>query len=186
MADAAAQLTQILSDLSAGDPSASDRLAAAVYDELHRLATAQLRRERRGHTLQPTAIVHEAFLRLLPEGSAQYENRAHFFGAAAQAMRRILVEHARSRHAQKRGGDALRVPLEQLDAADEEGALRVLAVDEALERLQALDDRKRQIIEMRFFAGMSVLEIAQALDITPRTIQREWNAAKAWLARELI
>lgn len=185
MSGAPAQLTQILKDLNAGDDSASERLAAAVYDELHKLATAQLRQERGGHTLQPTALVHEAFMRLVGGSATEFDSRAHFFGAAAQAMRRILVEHARARRTQKRGGDARRVPLDSADPCVDDGAEQVLAVNDALERLSAVDERKRQVVEMRFFAGLSVEEIADALGVTPRTVQRNWTAAKAWLAREI-
>ena len=177
-----------------GDASALDDLLPRVYDELRALADAYMRRERAGHTLQPTALVHEAFLRLLrlPPGSVQ--NRVHFFALAAQAMRRILADHARRHRAAKRGGNAVRVPLEVIEggagggvAAAAGGDQEVAAddLDAALEDLAKLDARQARVVELRFFGGLSIEETAEALGISPATAKRDWTTARAWLHHEL-
>jgi RNA polymerase sigma factor (TIGR02999 family) len=172
-----------------GDPTALDDLLPRVYDELRALADAYMRRERAGHTLQPTALVHEAFLRLLrlPPGSVQ--NRVHFFALAAQAMRRILADHARRHRAAKRGGNAVRVPLVLVEggapaaAAGDDVAADDL--DAALEDLAKLDERQARVVELRFFGGLSIEETAEVLAVSPATVKRDWLVARAWLHREL-
>lgn len=176
-------VTRLLQEWSAGDPSAADRLLPVLYDELHRIAAGALRGERRGHTLQPTALVNEAWMKLA-EQSAPWQNRAHFLGIAAQAMRRILVDHARRKSAQKRGGDGLRVTLADV-AAKESNEVDLVRLDEALEKLAALDERQAKMVTMRFFAGLTVDETAEALGVSEKTVKRDWAVAKAWLHREL-
>lgn len=177
-------LTQILADLRHGDVEARRRLVTLVYDDLRELAAVHLRGERTGHTLQPTALVNEAFLRLFGNVGGGWENRAHFFGAVGEAMRRVLVDYARRRRAAKRGGGV--EPAALLDEpADDTHATRILAVDEALERLAGHDERKRKLVELRFFAGLTLEEAATTLDISLRTAKRDWAYAKAWLYREL-
>jgi len=177
-----------------GDASALDDLLPRVYDELRALADAYMRRERAGHTLQPTALVHEAFLRLLrlPPGSVQ--NRVHFFALAAQAMRRILADHARRHRAAKRGGNAVRVPLEVIEggagagypaAASGDTAVAADDLDAALEDLAKLDARQARVVELRFFGGLSIEETAEVLAVSPATVKRDWLVARAWLHREL-
>jgi RNA polymerase sigma factor (TIGR02999 family) len=172
------------------DPAAARTVFPRVYDELRRIAAACMRRERPGSTLQATALVHEAWVGLLgPEGEElDWNSRAHFFGAAAQAMRRILIDRARAARRLKRGGDLEREPLElaeqQVAALDDQG-LDYLALDEALDRLAAQDERMAKIVELRFFAGLSVDDTAHALSVSPRTVKREWAVAKAWLQREI-
>jgi RNA polymerase sigma factor (TIGR02999 family) len=180
-------VTHVLTEWSCGDTTALDRLVPLIYPELRRIAGRQLRRERSGHTLQPTALVHEVFLHLVDQRHATWDNRAHFFAVAAQLMRRILVDHARSRDTLKRGGAVAKLTLE-IDAADVQVnplAAEVLAVDEALARLAARDPDQARIVELRFFAGLSVEETAHVMDRSARTIKREWRMAKAWLFREL-
>ncbi len=181
--DPSSDVTRLLREWSAGDPSAADRLLPVVYGELHRLAASYLRRERTGHTLQPTALVNEAWLRLAGQGSP-WQNRAHFLGVAAQAMRRILVDHARRKSAQKRGGDGVRVTLADV-AAKETDEVDLVRLDVALEKLAALDERQARMVTMRFFAGLTVEEAAEALGVSEKTIKRDWAAARAWLHREL-
>jgi len=157
-----------------------------VYAELHRQATNYLRRERVGHTLQATALINEAYLKLIDQREVNWQNRAHFFGIAAQAMRRILVDHARSRHRDKRGGDAEHLPLEAAEfTTSKEGSVDLIALDEALTRLSELDQRQSRIVELRFFSGMSVEETAEALGVSKATVKNEWRTAKAWLFQEL-
>jgi RNA polymerase sigma factor (TIGR02999 family) len=177
---------------SEGDAGALDRLLPLIYAELRRIASYQLRDERNDHTLAPTALVHELYLRLVDQRRSTWESRAHFFGLAAQLMRRILVDNARARHAGKRGGSVTRVSLEEaLDENDDDipgraGALAdVLAIDQALERLSNLDQDQARIVELRFFAGLTVGETALVLKRSPRTVKREWRLARAWLYREL-
>jgi RNA polymerase sigma factor (TIGR02999 family) len=161
-------------------------LIPLVYAECRRIAGQQLRRERQEHTLDPTALVHELYLRLVDQQRATWENRAQFFGVAAQLMRRILVDHARARRAEKRGGSAVFVSLTAAaDTGDDARIADVLAIDDALERLAAVDAEQVRIIELRFFAGLSVEETAHVIGRSPRTIKREWRLAKAWLYREL-
>jgi RNA polymerase sigma factor (TIGR02999 family) len=156
-----------------------------VYAELRRLARSYLQRERESHTLQPTALVHEAYLRLVDQTRVTWENRAHFFGVAAQLMRRILVDHARARDAVKRGGSAVKLSLEEGHFRPEASEGDLLALDEALERLGATDARMSRVVEMRFFGGLSEAETAEVLGISDRTVRRDWQMAKLWLYREL-
>ncbi|HUR27519.1 MAG TPA: sigma-70 family RNA polymerase sigma factor, partial [Planctomycetota bacterium] len=180
-----ADITQILQDVQAGRTGAPDELAAALYEELRAVARRDLAGERVGHTLQPTALVNEAWLRLFNGQEHGFQSRAHFFAAAATAIRRVLADHARRRQAEKRGGGAGRVPLE---AVDEGGPVRsedVLALDEALERLAAFAPEQARIVELRFFAGMTTEELALALGISVSTAERHWRLARAWLRCEL-
>ena len=195
MTDRSADVTSLLQRWSDGDRSALDRLVPMLHGELHRIASRQLYAERPEHTLVPTALVNELYLRLVDQKRANWDNRAQFFGVAAQLMRRILVDHARSRQAEKRGGSATRVSLDDLEdeslmpnTADPRGdgaAADVLAVDQALERLAILDSDQARIVELRFFAGLTVEETAHVLQRSPRTVKREWRLARAWLYREL-
>lgn len=178
-------VTQLLERWGGGDESALCELMPIVYGELRRLAAAYLRRERRGHTLQPTALVNEAYLKLVDQRRARWQNRAQFFGVAAQLMRRILVDHARSRQAAKRGGEHFRLSLEQIDPASNSPDLSLLAVHEALERLAAIDAEQVRVVELRFFGGLSIEETAEVLGVGHATVEREWKMARAWLRREL-
>src|SRR5262245_37973484 len=171
-------LTALLRDASRGDRMALDRLMPLVYAELRRLAASYLREERSDHTLQPTALVHEAYLRLTGQREVAWQNRAHFFGIAAQMMRRILVDHARKRQAAKRDAAAWRVSTAEFDAA--ENAPELLALDKALEELEKIDPQQARIVELRFFAGLSVEETAEVAGGSPRTAKRERRTAKAW------
>lgn len=181
-----ADVTNLLARWSLGEPDALDELIPVVYDELHHIAGRQLRGERRDHTITPTALVHEAYLRLVGQHRAHWQNRAQFFGVAAQLMRRILVDYARARGAVKRGGASTFVPLEDArERATPTTVADVLAIDAALTRLAALDADQARLVELRFFAGLTVEEIAQLLDRSERTIKREWRLARAWLFREL-
>jgi RNA polymerase sigma factor (TIGR02999 family) len=178
-------VTQLLSALGAGDQKAASELLPMVYDELRKLAQAKMAREQ-GVTLQPTALVHEAYLRLVGEADrAQWNGRGHFFGAAARAMRRILVERARSNARIKRGGDRQRVQLDDNAVATGEGGEDLLALNEALDRLEAQDARKAQIVMLRYFAGLTVEETAAALDLSPAMIKKEWTVARTLLYREM-
>lgn len=178
-------VTQLLVAWSNGDEAARDELIPLVYDELHRLAHQHMHRERPGHTLQTSALVNEAFVRLVDQRNVHWQNRSHFFGIAAQMMRRVLVDYARSRQAEKRGGDAVQVTLhDELIVSDEKND-EVVALDDALTSLAGLDPRKCQIVEMRFFAGLSIEETAGVLSISPGTVMREWTLAKAWLRKEI-
>jgi len=179
------EVTRLLRAWSDGDQEALARLAPLVEAELHRLAGSYLRRERPGHTLQTTALVNEAYLRLIDDSAVEWQNRAHFFGIAAQLMRRILVDHARRRQKLKRGGDPLRVSLAQAENAAPESSPDIIALDEALSSLANLDPRKSQIVELKFFGGLQEEAIAEVLTISLRTVQREWNLARAWLYNEL-
>lgn len=179
-------VTQVLQQVSGGDRAALDRLLPLIYEELRAIARRALRQERPDHTLTPTALVHEAFLKLVHLDRVDWKGRAHFFGACATEMRRILVSYARMRHADKRGGAAARmVTLDDIIVAAHTRPGDVLALDEALERLAALDPRQARIVEHRFFAGMSVDDTAEALGISSATVKREWALARAWLNREL-
>ena len=168
-----------------GDQQALAQLMPLVYDELRRLAAAYLRRERPGHTLQTTALVHEAYLRLVDQTRADWQNRAQFFGVAAQLMRRILVDHARTQHAAKRGSGALKLSLNEVVGRTKEKAAEVVALDDALAELARLDPQQSRIVELRYFAGLSIAETAEVLSISPATLKREWNMAKAWLYNQL-
>jgi RNA polymerase sigma factor (TIGR02999 family) len=178
-------VTQLLNDWSKGDQTALDQLMPLVYAELHRLAASYLSRERSDHTLQPTALVNEAYLRLIDQKNVAWDNRAQFFGIAAQMMRRILVNHARDRHADKRGGHVLRVSLDDAISFFEERDVNLVALDEALTELEEMDQRQSQIVELRFFGGLTIDEVALQLHTSPATVKREWTSAKLWLLREL-
>jgi RNA polymerase sigma factor (TIGR02999 family) len=178
-------VTALLDEWSRGDPRALDRLLPVVYTELRGIAKRQLRKEREGHTLQPTALVHEAYLRLVDQQKVDWRNRAHFFGVASQVMRRILVDHARRHNAAKRGDGAQMVSIDaagQVVAADENS---VLALDDALIRLQRIDRGLAQIVELRAFGGLTIDEMAVVLNTSRAAVKREWRTAKAWLIREL-
>ncbi|MCH7701619.1 MAG: sigma-70 family RNA polymerase sigma factor [Planctomycetes bacterium] len=179
------EVTRILEAISDGDPHASDTLLPLVYDELRRLASARMALEAPGQTLQPTALVHEAYLRLVGDGQVDWENRRHFFGAAASAMRRILVERARRRGRIKHGGGRQRVPLDDVAVEADEKLLDYVVLDEALCRMEKQDERMSQIVMLRFFAGLTIEDTAQALGISPMTVKREWACARAWLYDEL-
>jgi len=175
------EVTLLLSALTRGDEGAASKLIPAVYDELRRLAGSYMRRERVDHTLQATALVHEAYVKLIEQRSVNWQSRAHFFGVAAQLMRRILIDYARGHSRQKRGGDHKKVSLDEAIIFDEQRADELLAVDDSLKRLAEMDPRQARIVEMRFFGGLSVEESAEVLKISPITVIREWNKAKAWL-----
>jgi len=180
------EVTALLIRWSAGDSAALERLMPLVYDECHRIASRQMRRERPEHTLEPTALVHELYLRLVDQSRTDWKNRAHFFGIAAQLMRRILVDYARSRNAAKRDATLMLISVEAaVDVPDQGQIADVLAVDAALERLAERDPEQQKIVELRFFAGLTVEEIAHVVGRSPRTVKREWRLAKAWLFREL-
>jgi RNA polymerase sigma-70 factor, ECF subfamily len=179
------EVTEILRDWCGGDRDAAERLFPLVYDELKRQARFFLSRERKDHTLQPTALVHEAYLRLIDQTVLKAENRTHFFGIASRLMRQILVDHARRKNAEKRGGAAQRLSLNDIDVAPEEAAGDILVLHEALDRLESLDQRKAKVVEMRFFGGMNEDEIAEVLGISEKTVRRDWQFAKLWLYREL-
>lgn len=169
----------------AGDAKATDELLPLVYDELRGLAATHLTGERPNHPLQPTALVHEAYLRLVGPGEVTWESRAHFFGAAALAIRRILTDHARTRDSAKRGGDWSRVSMDDLQIAAPETGVDLLALDGALDRLTKLDAQKSKVVELRFFAGLTTEETALALGVSPSTVARDWQFARVWLQREL-
>ena len=178
-------VSQLLLAWSDGDRRALEELMPLVYDELRRLARRYMGRERRGHTLQTSALVNEAYLRLVDQREVRWQSRAHFFGIAAQLMRRILVDHARRRGYEKRGGGALQVSLDEAMIVSQDRAAEVVALDEALRALAEIDARKSQIVELRFFGGLSIEEAAEVLQVSPGTVMREWTLAKAWLKREM-
>ena len=179
------QITQLLVRWREGDQRALDELMPLVYDELRRLAAHYMRGERPGHTLQTSALVNEAYLRLAGQEEIQWQSRAHFFAIAAQAMRRILVDHARRRGGQKRGGGAPKVALDEALIISADRAAEVVALDEALTRLAEVDPRKSRVVELRFFGGLSVEDTAEVLSVSPGTVMREWTFIKAWLKREI-
>lgn len=181
----ASDVTRLMAEAGKGNRLASAELLPLVYDELRTLAARRLGREAPGQTLQATALVHEAYLRLVGDGSATWENKGHFFGAAALAMRRILVERARRSQAGKHGGGRQRVPLTDLDVAAIENSVDFVALDAALQRMEREDERSARIVMLRFFAGLSVEETAEALGMSPSTVKREWSCARAWLYDEL-
>ena len=183
--DDSSDVTRLLIDWRRGDKEALDRLMPVVYGELHRLAEIYLHRERPGHTLQPTALVNEAYLRLIDQRQVEWQSRAHFFGIAAQMMRRILVDQARAHRADKRGGGLYRVTLDSSFDVEERRGLDLLALDEALEALAKLDPRQSRIVELRFFVGLTLEETAEVIGVSPITVRRDWNLAKAWLYREI-
>src|SRR5262249_15025065 len=179
------QVTELLTAWSSGDQTARDRLVPLVYDELHRLAHQYMKREAPGHTLQTSALVNEAFVKLVDQRNVRWQNRAHFFAIAAQLMRRILVDHARGRQAAKRGAGVHPVSFDDGFYVSEKRNAEVVAVHEALEQLAKFDQRKGQIVELRFFGGLSIDETAEVLGVSPGTVMRDWTLAKAWLLREI-
>lgn len=179
------EVTQLLIDCSKGSQDAFKQLFPLVYEELRRLAHRYMTQERPGHTLQTTAVVHEAYLRLIDQKHVQWQNRAHFFAIASQMMRRILITHAQSHGYAKRGGGALKVSLDEAAVLSQERASDLIALDEALKGLTAIDPRRSQVVELRFFGGLSNEEIAEVLNISTNTVTRDWNVAKAWLHREM-
>ena len=185
MKAASHEVTELLRDWSRGDQSALDKLIPLVYDELRRLAHKHMRREKAGHVLQTSALVNEAYLRLAGESQVQWQNRAHFFGIAARLMRRILVDDARRRSFDKRGGSRIQVSLSEALSVAQEQAANVLALDNALKNLAANDARQSEIVELRFFGGLSIDETAEVLKVSPGTVMRDWTMAKAWLRREI-
>lgn len=174
-------VTQLLSNWSAGDSAAREALIPLVYDELRRIARAHLARQRSDHTLQSTALVHEAYLRMVGNSSMHFENRAHFFAVASQLMRRILVDHARKRSASKRGGTSLTLVLDETITPAAKSEIDLTVLDDALNRLGGMDPRQAQIVEMRFFGGLSVEETSKVLGISPATVKRDWMTARTWL-----
>ena len=179
-------ITQLLIDWGKGDQAALEKLMPLVYSELRRLASNYLRRERAGHTLQPTALVNEAYLKLVDQRNANWQNRAHFFGISAQLMRRILVDHARQHQAVKRGGSGQqRVSITSVEKIVKQPEVDLLALNEALNELDKMDPQQSRIVELKFFGGFSIDEIAEAAKISPATVKREWNSAKAWLRLEM-
>lgn len=179
------QITALLHAWGEGETAALERFLPLVYDELHRLASAYLRGERQGHTLQTTALINEAYVRLATWKNVEWKNRAHFLGLAAQMMRHVLVDFARARHYAKRGGAAHPVAVEESKLAAPQRDAEIIALDDALTTLAALDPRKCLLVELRYFGGLSVEETAEAMQLSPRTVLREWQAARAWLYREL-
>ena len=179
-------ITQLLIDWGKGDQAALERLMPLVYSELRRLASNYLRRERAEHTLQPTALVNEAYLKLVDQRNARWQNRAHFFGIAAQLMRRILVDHARQRQAVKRGGvDQQRLSITSAEAVVKQPEIDLLALNEALDELAQMDSQQSRIVELKFFGGLSIEETAEVLGISHATVERDWKLARAWLRRQL-
>jgi RNA polymerase sigma factor (TIGR02999 family) len=178
-------ITRLIAQVRRGNDRASDELFQRVYRELRQLAGRYMRHERSDHTLQPTALVHEAYLRLVDQQDLSFENRAHFFGVAARVMRRVLIDHARAHRAEKRGGDDVKVPLEDAPAMALSDPEHLLEIDQALERLAELDARQARIVELRFYGGLSVEETAGILGVAPRTIDRDWRIARGWLRRQL-
>lgn len=186
MPDTGDDVTRLLGQLSAGNQDVADKLVPLIYDELRRIAGAQMRGERSSHTLQATAVVHEAYMRMAGEQKIEWQSRAHFFAIAAKTMRRVLLDYARQRHAERRGGDGARkvdIDAELLIADDR--LEDVVAMDRVLARLTEMDPEQGRMVELRFFAGLNVEETAEAMGISPRTVKREWRLAKAWLHREL-
>lgn len=179
------EVTQLLASWSNGDQAARDRLMSVVYEELHRLARRYMRRESPSHTLQTSALLNEAFLRLVDQKNVKWQNRAHFYGIAAQMMRRILVDYARSRKYSKRGGGVRALSLDEALIVSDKRSAEVVAVHEALDELAKFDARKGQIVELRFFGGLSIEETAGVLGVSPGTVMRDWTLAKAWLHKEM-
>jgi RNA polymerase sigma factor (TIGR02999 family) len=179
------EITRLLTDWSSGEQAALDRLFPLVYGELHRMASSYMRHERAGHLLQTTALVHEAYLRMVGQEDVSYQTRAHFFAVAAQVMRHILVDYARGRSRAKRGDGVSPLALSEVAVFSDDRAEELIAVNSALEKLAAIDARKVKVFEMRYFGGMSVEEAAEALRVSPVTVARDWRMAKAWLRREI-
>jgi len=185
MTPEAGDITQLLAEARAGDRDAEARLLPLVYDQLKRLAASYMRRERADHTLQPTALVHEAYLQLAGIRDVAWQSRLHFFSVASQTMRRLLVDHARAHCAEKRGGKRQKISLDQVPVLTDEHCEEILDLDAALHRLAARDERLCRVVELRYFAGLSVEEVAAALEISVRTVKRDWSVARAWLHGEL-
>jgi RNA polymerase sigma factor (TIGR02999 family) len=185
MTHATHDVTKLLKDWGAGDKTALDKLMPLVHDELHRLARQHMRREQPGHLLQTSALVNEAYLRLVDASQVDWQNRAHFFGIAARLMRRVLVDDARRRHRDKRGGRLIQVPLDEAENLPQAQAANLLSLDDALKALASIDPRQSEIVELRFFGGMSVEETAEVLKVSPATVAREWTFARAWLRKEM-
>ena len=185
MAETSQNVTQLLIGWSNGDRQALDALLPVVYEELRKQAARYLRRERPGHTLQTTALIHEAYMKLVDQKNVHWQNRAHFFGIAAQLMRRILVDHARTKKRAKRGGSNIRVSFNDANVPAPSQNFDIVAVDEALARLSEIDEQQSRIVELRFFSGLTVEETAEVLAISPATVKRDWSMAKAWLHREI-
>lgn len=179
------EITQLLLAWSDGDQTALEKLLPIVEKELHRIASRYMRKEHPGHTLQTTALVNEAYFRLIDQKNMRWQNRAHFFGIAAQFMRRILLNYARDRHRDKRGGKAVQVSLSEVAVVSIEKSDELIALDESLKRLAVIDERKCRVVELRYFGGLSVEETAEVLGVSPLTVARDWKMAKAWLAREI-
>lgn len=185
MTDKPRDISVILKDWSGGNRTSADALLTLVYDELRKIAGRYLRKESSGHTLQPTALVHEAYMKLIDISDINWQDRAHFFAVSANVMRHILVDHARAKLADKRGGDAQRIALEDAISLSDEPNIDLLAVDEALKELAELDEQQSRIVELRFFGGLTIEETAHVVGISPATVKREWAMAKAWLHRKL-
>lgn len=179
------RITDLLVSWGNGDKAALERLMPLVESELHRLAHSYMRRENGDHTLQTTALINETFLRLVDQNRVRWQNRSHFYGIAAQIMRRVLLNYARDRGRDKRGGGLYKVSLSEADAAGEQRSIELLALDEALQRLSAIDERKGRVVELRYFGGLSVKETAEILNVSVVTVARDWDMARAWLAREM-
>jgi RNA polymerase sigma factor (TIGR02999 family) len=180
------QVTQIVNKITAGDKLAAEQLFPLLYDEFRKLARRYLKNEAFGHTLEPTALVHEAYLKMVDQTRVEWHGKTHFFAVGAQAMRRILVDHARRRHRVKRGGGRLRITLDESLAISTEKSEDLLALDEALSKLAEVDPRQATIVELRFFGGLSVAEVAEVLGVSKRTVEGEWTMVRAWLRRELL
>jgi RNA polymerase sigma factor (TIGR02999 family) len=178
-------ITHLLKEWSEGDQQALEKLTPLVYDQLRQQAARFLRKERPGHSLQATALINEAFLRIIDAKDVHWQNRAHFFAIAANLMRRILVDHARRRDAEKRGGPQMRLTLDETLAVASNSDVDLLAIDEALNNLAAIDEQQARVVELRFFSGLSVDETAAALGVSPKTVKRDWSVARAWLRREI-
>ena len=183
--DSSSDITDLLINWCDGDQDALEKLIPLVEKELHRIAHNHMKREHPGHTLQTTALVNEAYLRLVDQKRVRWQNRSHFFAVAAKMMRRVLLNHARDRDRDKRGGGAIQVSLTENDAILDERTVELIALDEALKKLELVDERKCRVVELRYFGGLSVEETAEALGVSAITVIRDWNMAKAWLAREL-
>lgn len=179
------EITRILQDWNEGDEDAKERLMPYVYDELKRQARILMSRERKGHTLQPTALVHEAFIRISKQSGIDWKNRSHFYGIASHLMRQILVQHARARSTAKRGSNTIHFSIDDVQLPVEQRAESILALDDVLTRLSEANEEQSKIVEMRFFGGLTNEEIAEALDLSVRTVVRKWGAARLWLYREL-
>ena len=185
MRAASQTITELLVQWSEGDQAALDRLTPLVYDELRQMARTYLRGERPEHTLQATALVHEAYLRLIDQREVRWQNRAHFFGIASQMMRRVLVNHALARAAGKRGGGAQKIQLEEAEGLAVSPEVEILALDEAMKQLEKLDPLQNRVVELRYFGGLTVEEAAEVLNLSAATVKREWSTARLWLRRQL-